>query len=678
MRSICLIAIILLSVSNRLAAQAFTDSNLPIVIIDTEGGATIPDEPKIPATMKIIYRGEGERNYMSDQDNPEYLNYDGKIDIETRGSSSQYSSKKQYGFTTRKEDGITNNNVSLLGIPSENDWILNSMVFDSALVRDYLCFNLSRQLGEYASRTVYCEVVINRDYRGLYLLEEKIKVDKNRVDIVKIDEYDINYPDFTGGYITKADKTTGGDPVAWLMNDFYGNGVAFIHEHPKPEEVKLQQNTYIREYFFSVDSKIYTKYISPAEGYPSVIDIPSFINYMIVSELASNADSYQFSTFFHKDRNGKLRAGPVWDSDLTFGNDLYFWGFDRSKPNVWQLSNGDNEGARFWRNLFYESHYKCYLSKRWNELIQPGQPLNPETLDNFIDQTVARISEAIVRENARWNNVGDHAERISVIKYYLEERIPWITDSVGSYSECSNVEVPPLVISKIMYHPDTTIVYSEYDNDDREFIEITNNGDQEVDLTGIYFMGTGLVYQFPAESKIDAGEKIFLAGKSSVFKTIYGILPFGEFTRSLSNKSERILIGDCFGNVIDDVTYCDTLPWPNADGNGYYLELIDPDMDNSIGANWVTASANDLSVEDIYTSYNLKVYPNPVSDYLNIESTNEILSVSLFNLTGSMILPEEQVNAANYRINMADLPAGFYLLRVKMARGTVTYRVIKI
>ena len=678
MRSIFLITILLLCIYDRSDAQSFTDSNLPIVIIDTEGGATIPDEPKIPATMKIIYRGEGERNYMSDQDNPEYLNYNGKIDIEIRGSSSQYSSKKQYGFTTRKEDGITNNNVSLLGIPSENDWILNSMVFDSALVRDYLCFNLSRQLGEYASRTVYCEVVINRDYRGLYLLEEKIKADNNRVDIVKIDEYDIDYPDVTGGYITKADKTTGGDPVAWLMDDFYGNGVAFIHELPKPEEVKSEQNTYIREYFISVDNKINTKYISPAEGYPSLIDIPSFINYMIISELASNADSYQFSTFFHKDRNGKLRAGPIWDSDLTFGNDLYFWGFDRSKPNVWQFANGDNEGARFWRNLFYESHYKCYLSKRWNELIQPGQPLNPESLDNFIDQTVDRISEAIVREDAMWNNVGDHTERIAVIKSYLEERIPWITTNLGPYTECSNVEVPPLVISKIMYHPDTTIVYSEYDNDDREFIEITNNSNQEVDLTGIYFMGTGLVYQFPAGSEIDAGEKLYLAGKSSVFKTIYGILPFGEFTRSLSNKSERIFIGDCFGNVIDDVTYCDTLPWPDADGNGYYLELVDPDMDNSIGANWVTASANDLSVEDVFSSYNLKVYPNPVSDYLNIESTNEILSVSLFNLTGSMIIPEEEVNAVNCRIDMADLPAGFYLLKVRLARGTVTYRVIKI
>ncbi len=676
MRSLCLIAFIMLFVNNSSPAQYLTDSNLPVIIITTDGGADIPDEPKIPATMKIIYRGEGERNYVSDQYNSEYLNYDGRIGIEVRGSSSQYSQKKQYGFTTRQEDDITNNNVSLLGMPAENDWILNSMVFDSALVRDYLCFNLSRQIGEYASRTAYCEVILNGDYRGLYLLEEKIKVDKNRVDIIKIDEFDIDYPDITGGYITKSDKTTGGDPVAWTINDFYGKGVAFIHHRPKPDEVTMEQNNYIRDYFMSVDDKIFNRDESPDEGYPSLIDIPSFINYMIISELASNADSYQFSTFFHKDRNGKLRAGPIWDSDLTFGNDLFMWYLDRSWPDIWQFENGDNEGARFWRNLFYESHYKCYVSKRWNELIQPGQPLNPENLDNFIDQTVDKISEAIMREDMKWDNVGDYAERIAVIKNYLEERIPWITVNVGSYSECSNVEVPPLVISKIMYHTDTTVIFT--DNEDKEFIEITNNGDHEVDLTGIYFMGTGLVFQFPAGSKLSAGEKLFLAGKTSVFKTIYGIIPFGEFTRSLSNKSERILLGDCFGNVIDDVTYCDTLPWPNADGNGYYLQLIDPDMDNNNGENWIAALANDLSVEDIYTSYNLKVYPNPVSDYLNLESTAEILSVSLFNLTGHMILTDQLVNADNYRINMSDLPAGFYLVRVKMAGRTITYRVIKI
>jgi hypothetical protein len=143
------------------AAQSFTDSNLPVVIINTDNNVYIPDDPRVKADMKIIYRGEGQRNYLTDQNTAEYLNYNGRINIETRGSSSQAFQKKQYGFSTKLADGVTNNNVNLLGMPAEHDWILNSMVFDSALIRDYLCFNLSRRIGEYASRTAYCELLIN-------------------------------------------------------------------------------------------------------------------------------------------------------------------------------------------------------------------------------------------------------------------------------------------------------------------------------------------------------------------------------------------------------------------------------------------------------------------------------------------------------------------------------------
>ena len=177
--------------------QGLTDSNLPIVIIETDHGVEIPDSPRVLATMKIISRGNGERNYVTDQNNPAWLHYNGRIDIEIRGSSSQFPDKKQYGFTTRKSDNISENNVSLLGMPKENDWILNSMAFDSALIRDYLTYNLSRKIGEYASKTAYCELIINGSFRGLYLLQEKIKADVNRVNVIRIGTSDNTAPGLT-------------------------------------------------------------------------------------------------------------------------------------------------------------------------------------------------------------------------------------------------------------------------------------------------------------------------------------------------------------------------------------------------------------------------------------------------------------------------------------------------
>ena len=113
--------------------------------------------------MKIIYRPDGSRNYLTDINNPHFLDYDGRIGIERRGSTSQTPSKKPYGLTTLQDDDETNNNVSILGMPEENDWVLNSLAFDQTGMRDVLAFELSEHLGQYAPRRVYCEVMINGD-----------------------------------------------------------------------------------------------------------------------------------------------------------------------------------------------------------------------------------------------------------------------------------------------------------------------------------------------------------------------------------------------------------------------------------------------------------------------------------------------------------------------------------
>ena len=116
----------------------FTDSNLPIVIITTQNAAEIPDEPKILGTMKIIQRPDGARNYLTDANTDEFLDYSGTIGIETRGTSSQALPKKPYGIDTLEDDGIENNSVELLGMEKENDWILNSFAFDDSMMRDYI------------------------------------------------------------------------------------------------------------------------------------------------------------------------------------------------------------------------------------------------------------------------------------------------------------------------------------------------------------------------------------------------------------------------------------------------------------------------------------------------------------------------------------------------------------
>lgn len=653
-------------------AQILTDSNLPIVVIETDGGVPIPDEPRVMGTMKIIWHQDGSRNYLSDIDNPAYLNYDGRISIEVRGSTSQqFFDKKPYGLTTLQADNVTNNNVSLLGMPKENDWILNSLAFDQTGLRDVLSYELFERLGQYAARRVYCEVMVNGDYKGLYVFMEKIKVDDDRVNIAKMDDSCNNYPEVTGGYITKADKANG-DPVAWSMEE-YGNGwwpsyTDFIHHYPKPENVTLAQNNYIYGVFTNLATVANRHDTSASTGIPSVIDIPSFVDFMLVAEYSSNVDVYSLSTFFHKDRNGKLRAGPVWDYNLTYGYDAFG---SRSRYDVWQFNNQDNNGPKFWRDLFNTDLYRCYLARRWFEQTAPGMPLSYEFVCNRMDEIEALITEAIGRDNQRWHNMTQHEQWMGDMKNWIQLRINWLNQNIGPYEGCADVDLPPLVISKIHYHPQD---YWDIDGDRLEFIEITNNGDEEVDLTGVYFRELGVTYSFPDHAQIGGHEALVLCSDSLAFRDYYNTLPFGQFTRNLSNKSENLVLADAWGNVIDEVHYYDSAPWPwEADGDGPYLELIDLNLDNSLPESWTVGY--DLTGLDDRHDAAMGLYPNPTRDVLHVDLAETAVRCQLIAVTGNVV-QETSAVAQHYDFDLSPLPSGLFVVKVQLENGKTVFRKV--
>ena len=657
----------------------FTSSNLPIVILNT-GGANIPDEPKIEATMKIIKRPENELNYVIDESNPDYLDFDGPIQIEVRGSSSQLFSKKQYSLTTYDSTG-EKDNVKLLGLPKENDWILNALAYDTTFVRDYISYKLSNSLNQYASRAEYCELILNGEYRGIYMLLEKLKADDNRINIKKIKDDDNELPDLTGGYIVKADKIEGTEELGWSMPSYGWGNVNFAYEVPKPEDKTSQQDDYIQNVFNQLAETSYnpsnnSSNTSLFDGYPSIIDIPSFIDFMLLNELASNVDAYQFSTFFHKDRGGKLRAGPVWDFNLTFGNDLFEWGFDRSKYNIWQFLDG-NRGARFWTDLFYDPDFSCYLTKRWLELTATDQVLNENKINDLIDETVVNIFDAVNRQEQVWNIDIDFDGRIANLKTFISQRIQWITDQLNpNISACENVAIPNLVISKIHYNPQDQ---GDDDSDDFEFVEITNNSDLPWDLTGVYFGGLGFSYQFPPGFIVQARQSVFLANKPSAFESSYGFSPFDEFFRNLSNSSERLELLDGFGNLIDYVVYDDDSPWPeDADGNGYFLKLKDLDLDNSFAENWIASpSSQSLLTYQSNNDSALFIYPSSTREILYLSATNDIQiqSMQILNISGQTVMTKN-LYKKRALLNVSSLSSGMYFISIKLNNNEIVIKKI--
>ena len=422
-------------------AQTFTSSNLPIVVIDTDD-QPIVDDPKIMSAMGIIENGVGARNNITDPFN----NYDGKIGIEIRGSSSQMFPKKQYGVELWDDAG-GGIDASLLGLPEEEDWILFAPYNDKSLMRDVLAYKLGRDMGRYAPRTKYCEVVLNGQYNGLYVLIEKIKRDKNRVDINKLDPDEISGNDLTGGYILKLDKTTGDGGEGWESTyppapNQNGQKIYFQYESPEYADLAPEQRQYIQQFMASFEDALAGEnFTDPVNGYAKYIDVASFIDYFIINEVTKNVDAYRLSTFFYKQRDsdgGKLVMGPIWDYNLGFGNADYCTqgdpeGFVKSFNSVcpqdsWLI-------PFWWDRLFRDRAFREQIAARWADL-RKGSFATAKIL-SYVDSVSIVLNESQQRNFQQWPVLGTYvwpnyyvgstyAQEVDWLKTWIEQRMDWL------------------------------------------------------------------------------------------------------------------------------------------------------------------------------------------------------------------------------------------------------------
>ncbi len=450
----------------------FNESNLPIVVIETNG-QEILDDPRIIAHMGIIDNGTG-INHINDPLN----GYDGQISIEIRGSSSQMFPKKQYALETQDIDG-ENLNVSILGMPEENDWILHAPYSDKSLLRNFLAYELARDMGRYASRTRFCELVINGDYKGLYIFMEKIKRDNNRVDISKLEPDETSGDDLTGGYIIKVDKWDGENNDGWLSDpplpENYGTW--YQYHYPKPDEIVQEQQNYIIDYITDFENLIASEsYNEPDSGYYNFVNLESFIDVSIINEISKNVDAYRLSAYMYKDKDsedGRLTMGPIWDYNLAFGNADYFEGQDNTG---WVLDiNLPSEDPFWipfwWYRIWDDETFRNAFNQRWQELRQTI--FSEEYILNIIDSTIAVIADAQVRNFQRWPILdqyvwpnayvgGSYENEIDYLTDWITARLDWMDEQTMSANDdpqiISSYSLDPAYPNP--FNPTTTIQFS--------------------------------------------------------------------------------------------------------------------------------------------------------------------------------------------------------------------------
>ena len=387
--------------------------DLPIVFIDTKGECLDQNvTEKIPATMKVL---DGATNNVADS--AKGTRYD--IGIKVRGQSSAKFPKPGYSIEVRDEKG-EGMDVSLFGLPPADDWVLHGPYVDKSMMRNALAHWLFRQAGHYSPRTKHFDLYINGVYRGVYVLIEKIKRGKYRVNVSKLKETDISGDDVTGGYIWAFDKTgtnTGGMGMEDINKEGFStaDGLNVIMHYPKKENLQTEQQAYLKKYLENLENLF--KNGKNGSGYENYVDMTSALDYVLHEEVTNNSDSYWCSFFLHKPKDskgGKVTLGPAWDFNLAMSNG---GGMGSTSTDGWQIENpqkqgqggmmmmGSNLKAPNWLiGMWKDSHYQSELKKRWAELR--SGVWHTKTMDVYLDSMKVYLTKAADRNFKRWPNLG--------------------------------------------------------------------------------------------------------------------------------------------------------------------------------------------------------------------------------------------------------------------------------
>jgi hypothetical protein len=432
----------------------FTSSNLPIVVINTAGGANIPDDPKIDATMGIIYNGVGMINNLTDP----YNEYNGDIGIERRGSSSGGFPKKQWGLETRDPSGLTTE-VSIFDMAYDNDWVLYAPYSDKSLLRNVLTYKMGWDTEQYAPRTKLCEVMLNGEYQGVYVFTEKIKRKDGKVGNNDVEPWDISGNELTGDYILKVDKTTAGGSVIWTspFPPYAGAPGLINHQAHDPDLIDLQpeQMTYIENVVTAFETALDgPNFSDPITGYAPYVDMGSFVDFMLVNEFGKNVDGYRISSFYHKKRlsdGGQIAAGPLWDFNLAWGNANYCDGGDTTG---WEIDfytfcgGGGLQNPFWWERLVQDPTFSHDMNCRWQEMRQGAW--HTDTLMAYIDSMAAYLEESQIRNYQKWQVLGiylwpnnyiglTYADEVDYLKTWITDRATWM--DANMFGVCNDLGI---------------------------------------------------------------------------------------------------------------------------------------------------------------------------------------------------------------------------------------------
>jgi hypothetical protein len=425
------------------------DSNLPLMILST-GGQVPADVP--PGGMRrngglfVIDRNNGGRAAL--RDTPQFA---GLADFELFGQTSLYFPKRPHRIELQDEYGH-DRNASLLGLPADADWQLQNPYNDKSFLNDFLAAELHERMGRTALRRKFVEVFVDsgtgklsypQDYYGIMVLFEKIEVDRNRVNIAELTPANTAEPEISGGYIFKRDKDSAGDLNFSSPGGYGFANIPFKLHEPKPNELRnagywgfytsfpnplsgpsgpiytsagSNQLAWLRNYLGQMERVLYTNdwlTRTATNHYSHYLDVDSAVDQHWIVEFTKQIDGYRLSSFYTKDRNGKVKMEPIWGWKLSFGNADYASG---DTTNGWYYELTGEQDHPWLRRLICgttsptgssgDPDFVQRIADRWSVLRT--NVLNGTNVIARIGELAARLNEPATRDFAKYPRLGTY------------------------------------------------------------------------------------------------------------------------------------------------------------------------------------------------------------------------------------------------------------------------------
>ena len=410
-----------------LKEDMFQPTNLPLLVINSENGE-MPQgrdkETKVNANFLIINEGKV------------HIKKTGTIKL--RGNSSLNSEKKPYliNFDEKTE---------VLDMPAKaKKWTLIPNMYDKTLMRNILGYKMASIFDlKFSPSCRYIDLILNGDYRGNYLICDKIEVAKDRVNITKMDETCIKEPEISGGYLVQGTGSSMSGDISTFKTD---KGITLSYEYPKAEDITEDQKSYLKSKLDEIEAKVY---VNITEN----IDLESFARYFLVEDFSANQDGIFNSFYLYKERgDDKIYFGPVWDFDLAFDNALILYPTNEKKNFAYKFALSNGSANKFLSNLLSNDTVLQKVKDTWK--LMTNTVFTKEVMRNYINEQFSLIYESQRLNYIRWDVLnarqfmeavirGSFEAEVDYLKEYVEERFDVFGEIVANATSASILEEYP-------------------------------------------------------------------------------------------------------------------------------------------------------------------------------------------------------------------------------------------